>query len=160
MAMPETVGNALAWWSSAYADHRAIPATLLFLHVGGLMFAGGTAVATDRVVLQAARFDDGRRAALAALAASHRTVVPALAVVIGSGALLAASDVATFLGSPVFWTKMALIMLLLANGYGLRKAEHRASTPQGWRRLAVGSAASLTLWLLIVLLGTMLTVVA
>ena len=160
MAMPDALGNALAWWSSTYADHRAVQATVLFLHIGGLVFAGGTAVAVDRVVLQAARSDDDRRAsALAALGASHRTVVPALAVVIGSGALLAAADLATFLASPVFWIKMALVVLLLANGYGLRRAEHRASTPQGWRRLAKGSAASLTLWLLIVLLGTVLTVV-
>jgi hypothetical protein len=81
--------------------------------------------------------------------------------------LLALSDVKTFATSVVYWTKMGLVALLLANGLLLRGTERELragsllsqSTPPGkklWSRLRFAAAASMTLWTAIVLAGVIL----
>jgi hypothetical protein len=151
----------LSWWSSTYSDHRAISVAIRFLHIAGLVVAGGTAIATDRAVLLASTGDPARRAtALTALARSHYSVVPALALIVTTGILMTAADTSTFFASPVYWTKLAFVALLFANGYGLIVAERLARAGKPWTRLAIGSAASLTLWFILLLLGTLLTVAA
>lgn len=155
------VSSVLSWWASAYGDHRAISVTIRFLHIAGLVVAGGTAIATDRAILLASAGDDSRRAtALAALARSHYTVVPALVLIGATGILMTAADVGTFFASRVYWTKLTFVALLFANGYGLVVAERLVKQGKGWRRLAMGSAVSLVLWFVLLLLGTLLTVVA
>ncbi len=42
------VSSVVSWWASAYSDHRAISVAIRFLHIAGLVVAGGTAIATDR----------------------------------------------------------------------------------------------------------------
>jgi len=56
----------------------------------------------------------------------------------------------TYLNSWLFWTKMALVVLLLINGAVLWRAERRAS----WGTLRWTALASLTLWFLTTLIGT------
>jgi len=60
----------------------------------------------------------------------------------------------------VYWTKLALVALLLANGYGLVVAERVARRGHAWKRLAMGSAASLVLWFVTLFVGTLLTAAA
>ena len=69
-------------------------------------------------------------------------------------------DASTFFASPVYWTKQAFVVLLLANGYGLVVAERLAKQGKPWTRLAIGSASSLFFWFVLLLMGTLLTVAA
>jgi uncharacterized membrane protein len=162
MAAPTFVSDAIAWWSSVYADHNAVSVTVRFLHLASLVLGGGTALAADRYLLAAVRgTPEDRRAALALAGASHRTVVPSVAVLAITGALMTASDLDTFLHSPLFWMKMTLVALLLINGALLVVAERAAaggSPDRAWARMRLVSATSLGLWLLTLLAGTWLTV--
>ena len=160
MQFPVAITSVLSWWSSAYADHRAISVAIRFLHIAGLVVAGGTAIATDRSILLAAADATRRPAALLTLSRSHYTVVPALALIVATGVLMTASDTTTFFASPVYWTKQSFVVLLLANGYGLVVAERLAKQGKPWTRLAMGSAASLFFWFVLLLMGTLLTVAA
>jgi len=76
--------------------------------------------------------------------------------------LMALSDVETYSVSVLFWTKMALVALLIANGGLLTAAgrhAHASSSP--WqRRLVAASAISLILWLAIVYASSWLMVAA
>ena len=96
MQFPVAITSVLSWWSSAYADHRAISVAIRFLHIAGLVVAGGTAIATDRTILLAAADATRRPAALVTLSRSHYTVVPALALIVATGVLMTAADTATF----------------------------------------------------------------
>jgi len=160
MQFPVAITSVLSWWSSAYAVHRAISVAIRFLHIAGLVVAGGTAIATDRTILLAAADATRRPAALVTLSRSHYTVVPALALIVATGVLMTAADTATFFASPVYWTKQAFVVLLFANGYGLVVAERLSKQGKPWKRLAIGSAASLFFWFVLLLLGTWLTVAA
>ncbi len=161
MHLPMVLSNAITWWAAAYSDHRVLSVSVRFLHIIGLVVGGGMAVATDRAILRAARGDASQRAAaLATMARSLRTVVPALVLVVSSGVLLTAADVSTFFASPIYWLKLSLVGLLMVNGAGLVAAERIAGQPNGWRRLALGSAASLALWIVLLFVGTLLTVAA
>jgi hypothetical protein len=160
MHVPIAIATVLSWWGTAYSDHRAISVTIRFLHIAGLVVAGGTAIATDRTILLAAADPARRSAALATLARSHYTVVPALVLIVATGVLMTAADTGTFFASPVYWTKLSFVVLLFLNGYGLVVAERLATQGKAWTRLAVGSAASLLLWMVLLLLGTLLTVAA
>jgi hypothetical protein len=151
--------SAVHWWSALYADHRLVSVSVRFLHLLGLMVAGGTALFVDGSILRAWR--NGETAGphvLATLNASHRIVVPALTVVIASGVLMTMADADAILHAPVFWVKTFLVALLVVNGYGIVRAEQNPTMP--WHRLVVGAGASLALWLAILFAGTLLTVAA
>ena len=77
MHVPAALSDAVAWWASAYADHRLLSVSIRFLHIAGLVIGGGTAIITDRAILRGARgAADERASAMATLHRSHRTVVP------------------------------------------------------------------------------------
>jgi hypothetical protein len=99
---------------------------------------------------------------VAAVHGAHRVVVPALAVIVTTGLAMTLSDTETFLVSPPFWSKMALVGLLLLNGLGLVAAERVVTKqrPKGWLWLGVTSATSLLLWLGTLFAGVWLTVAA
>lgn len=164
MALPEVLSRATEAWASFYDAHRVVSIGVRYLHLAGLVVGGGTALAIDRHVLRAARASSSDRAvSLGLLGGSHRVVVPALAVVVTSGLLLTASDTATFLSSRIYWLKLGLVALLVANGGFLVMAErsaHHGGGSSAWARLAVASGLSATLWLLILLVGVLLTVAA
>ena len=121
-----------------------------------LLFAGGLAVASDRATFRAMRgTDEDRRRLLADLGNAHAWVLGGLAVIAMSGVLLFLSDVKTFATSPTYWTKMSLVVLLLANGALLQRTERRlraqtpmtepeASTKPLWSRLRFAAATSMT----------------
>ena len=97
-----------------------------------------------------------RRSLLTSVRNTHAVVLVGLVAVMGSGALLLAADVDTYLTSRLFWTKMALVVLLMINGLILTRAERRASAGDhvSWGTLRWTAVASLALWFLTTLTGT------
>lgn len=161
MALPEALTHAAASWAGIYADHRSVSVAVRALHLGALLVGGGTALAADRRLLAARRLAEAQREALLQeVAASHRVVVPALALVATTGLLMTAADASTFLASPLYWSKMGLVALLLVNGGVLVFAETRARAGGGWNVLRAVSAASIALWLTILYFGVWLTAAA
>jgi len=163
MALPAVVAAAVDSWAAFYGDHQMVSVTVRSLHLAGILVGGGTALVADRRALAASRAGAEERArARGDLAAAHRVVVPALAVVVATGLLMAASDTDTFLNSRLYWSKMGLVGLLLLNGLGLVAAERAVAgeRPKAWRWLGVTSAASLLLWLIILFFGVWLTAAA
>lgn len=149
-------------WAALYNDHPLVQSAVLFAHLSGVMVGGGAAVAADRAALRARRSDEAaRQHYLSHLRLVHRTVLGALAVIVLSGVLQFAADIETFVASPIFWVKMALVLLLATNGWFLmstgRKVEGGAlAAERGWNRLVAISVLSLSLWLLIILAGAVL----
>lgn len=161
MAMPSIADLAAlsAGWSALYADSTLVSTTVTTIHLLALLGAGGLAIAADRLTLRATVSDAPRIAQ--ELRAVHRPVLVALAILFVSGLALAAADLETFLVSPVFWAKLGLVALLLANGGGLARAESRvrasSTVPAAlWRRLRMHAWASLSLWVLVTIAGTVL----
>jgi hypothetical protein len=155
-------------WSTFYGDSVAASVTVTFAHLGGLLFGGGLAISADRATLRGARGNEADRAQLLTyLSETHRWVLSALALIFVSGLLLALSDVKTFGPSPIYWTKMSLVLLLLINGAILQRTEQglRAKillspaspdVSRGWARLRLTAVASMILWTSIVLAGVVL----
>jgi hypothetical protein len=164
----QTIESAVKPWSSLYSDSTAVSSAVTFFHLGGLLFAGGLAVASDRATFRALRgTEEDRTRLLADLAGAHAWVLAGLSVIFTSGLLLALADVKTFIPSPVYWTKMSLVALLLVNGAVLQRTEQRlqasglltqtgAPRQKLWSRLRFAAAASMTLWTAIVLAGVIL----
>jgi hypothetical protein len=88
-------------------------------------------------------------------------VLGGLALSFASGVLLFLSDVDEFLGSPFFWIKLALIGLLLVNGFLMTRTEQALNAGGDrvalWGRLRTISILSLILWLATTLAGVVLT---
>jgi hypothetical protein len=164
----QTVATAAKPWAALYSDSRAVSSAVTFLHLGGLLFAGGLAVSSDRATFKALRGDDeGRSRLLTDLGNAHTWVLAGLSVIFLSGLLLALSDVKTFGASPVYWTKMSLVALLLGNGVLLQRTEQKlragnllmqSAPPRQrlWTRLRFAAATSMILWTAIVLAGVIL----
>jgi len=149
-------------WASLYNDSPRLQTAVTFVHLAGIFLGGGFAIATDRETLMAmnARIT-GQMRHLAHLHTVHRPVLLGLTLAFASGFLLLAADVQTFARSPIFWTKMLLLTLLLANGYLLSRTETalrrgQIDSPNLWARLGYISYASLALWLALILAGTLL----
>ncbi|HET7024452.1 MAG TPA: hypothetical protein VFI39_04540 [Gemmatimonadales bacterium] len=149
-------------WADAYNNSNTLQVGVTFAHIGGIVVAGGLALAADRSTLRLARAPAPIRGHhLDELGAVHRPVLIGLAVVFLSGLLLFGADVATYGPSLVFWGKMALIVALMGNGALLSRSERRlrAAGPAGdhdWSALRRRALTSITLWLSIVLVGAIL----
>src|SRR5262245_45834176 len=99
-APPEFLVGLFKPWSDFFGHSKVTETVVTFLHVGGLLFAGGVAVAMDRGTLRMLRIPAPERSRhLADLAAAHRWVLTGLAVIAVSGGLLVTSDIETFFGS-------------------------------------------------------------
>lgn len=157
MAVSMAVSKLLVQWAHLYG-HTPVSATVTFLHLAGILVGGGTAVATDRASLRLSPATPDWSQELARLASVHRWVVAGLALIFASGFLMMFAELDSFATSVVFWTKMGLIALLLGNGYVRMRAEHalRQGLAAGWVRFRRTSVASLVLWLVILLAGTLL----
>ncbi|HEY8684186.1 MAG TPA: hypothetical protein VIO57_01120 [Chloroflexota bacterium] len=164
----QAVATAAKPWASLYSDSTAVASTVTFFHLGGLLFAGGLAIASDRATFRAFRgTDEDRNRLLVDLGNSHSWVLAGLSVIFVSGLLLALSDVKTFGYSPIYWTKMSLVVLLLLNGSVLQRTEQKlragslltqstAPRQRLWSRLRFAAATSMALWTAIVLAGVIL----
>jgi hypothetical protein len=163
VTLPASLASAVESWAALYDHHQLVSVGVRYLHLAALIVGGGTALATDRQLIAAAR--SGPRpptGALLVLSASHRVVVPALAVVVATGLLMTATDTDTFLGSRLYWSKMGLVGLLLLNGIGLLAAERAVADERAmaWWWLGLTSVVSLVLWLSILFAGVWLTAAA
>lgn len=159
------LAEAVSWWAVYYSDHQMVSLTVRYLHLAGILIGGGAAIAADREIFAAARVNDRdcRAAAVVVVQHAHGLVGPALGVMLVSGVLMAMADWTTFAASSLFWIKMGLVGLLLANGAGLIVAGrlHAVGQPAHiWRRIVAASGVSLLLWLLILWMGAWLAVAA
>ncbi len=157
--MTGLLSRSVDWWTTIYSNHATLRTAVAFAHVGGLVGGGGCAIAADRATLLLTHTDaELWDPHLASIRRAHRVVLIGLAFIFISGTLLAAADLPTYLESKVFWTKMALVAVLLVNGTALVRAERQVVSghPAGLRRLQQVSAISLALWFLTTLLGTAL----
>jgi hypothetical protein len=149
-------------WNSLYSDSKAVASAVLFLHLVPLLLAGGAAITADRATLRAARGTaEDRSRHLRDLARVHAVVLGGLALSFVSGVLLFLSVVDEFLGSPVFWVKLALVGLLLLNGFMMTRTEKALGAggeeTAHWARLRTISVLSLILWTTTTLVGVVLT---
>lgn len=160
MSLVDQLAAVMAPWADFYNASKVAQSTVTFGHFGGMMTAGGFALAADRSTLRAARGTSDRSRHLSELAGVHPIVLGALGVTALSGLLMFAADLETLAVSPAFWSKMGLVGLLLANGYSMVRIERRlqlAPADAGlWRRLRLASLASLGLWFAVVLAGSIL----
>ena len=156
MVSSATITQLLARWAHLYC-HTPVSATVTYLHLVGILVGGGVAVAADRASLRLSPATDWRTE-LDRLAAVHRWVVGGLALIFASGLLMALAQVANFGTSVVFWTKMGLVALLLGNGYARLRTEIalRQGSVAAWGWFRRTSTASLALWFLVLLAGTLL----
>lgn len=153
------MSHLIASWESIYANSAVLRTVIGFAHIAGLVGGGGAAIVADRAALSIHRkLEPARLELLRSLHDTHRIVLAGLAALAMSGLLQFAADTQTFLHSKVFWVKMGLLALLLANGLLVMRAEQRALTglERGWAMLRWSAAASLTLWILITLAGAAL----
>lgn len=177
----ETLQTFVEPWAVYYADHPNVSTAVIALHILAMFVGGGVAIATDRAIWRAvAGSADAARAILADLSSTHTVVQRALVVAFVTGAALFASDVATFAGSAVYWTKMVGIAALLVNGRRMQTHEqlvvnsldgvaagatpHTATMPvpttvpvTHWHRVRQSADVSMVLWLTIVVLGVVLS---
>lgn len=146
-------------WNKFYSDSKLTETLVQFAHTAGLVVAGGIAIATDRMTLRAGTWTDAdRRHHLAELAMLHRTVIAGLTITILSGLAMLTSDLETFLGSWIFWVKMLMVAILLANGARMQSVENQLAVDSStasphWATLRTNAIASIALWLSITLAG-------
>ena len=157
---PASLVSLVQPWADYYGDSHLAQTLVTFGHIGGLVVGGGIAIAADRMTLRVTS-DVDRRRHLLEIAQIHRVVIVSLVVVVLSGLLLFASDIEAHWGSPIFWVKMALIVLLLVNGARMQRIEAAAAddtTPPSahWGSLRGTAITSLVLWLTISLAGVAL----
>jgi hypothetical protein len=155
--MIATLSHALASWNSYYGNHQALSVSIRYVHLAAMLIGGGTALALDREIFGLRR-SAPRDTTIARLNRAHSVVIGSIVFMVVSGLLMAGADVETYLASPTFWTKMALVAILLVNGAVLARAGR--TTASGSRRLAVASVVSAILWLVIVYVSNWLMVAA
>jgi uncharacterized membrane protein len=162
MNPPESLVQLLKPWNDFYSHSKTTETIVLFFHVGGLLLAGGLAIAADRGTLRALRTAVAERTVhVRELGAVHRWVLTGLTAVVLSGVALLTSDIETFFPSWLYWTKMAFVVLLLINGLMMTRVEQglardASETSPHWRALHRTAVSSLALWFTITALGVAL----
>jgi hypothetical protein len=157
MAAVTAVSQLVARWTHLYG-RTPVSAAITYVHLLGILVGGGVAVAADRASVRLSPATPDWPGELARLAGVHRPVMAGLALIFASGLLMMLAQLGSVATSVVFWTKMGLIVLLLGNGYIRMRAETalRQGVPAGWNRFRRTSVASLVLWSLVLLAGTLL----
>ena len=159
---PSALARLAEPWNSLYSDSKAVASAVLFLHLAPLLFAGGAALAADRATIRVARGSmEDRARQLGDLARTHVFVLGGLALSFVSGVLLFLSDVDQFLETPAFWVKLALVGLLLLNGFMMTRTERALTFAPNdgalWGRMRTIAVLSLILWMATTLTGVVLT---
>ena len=152
-------------WQKLYAHSTIVATLVLFGHVGGLLVAGALTFSTEAGALRLDPADDGaRRRYLRIASPSRRAITVALVVAMISGVLLFLADLEAFVVSPVFWAKMLLVALLLANAVVASRLDARLLRDDSaterhdglWRRRRASAWATAVLWFVLVLSGSAL----
>ncbi len=171
----ERLGDLVQPWADLYSHNHVLSTSVLTAHVLAMFIGGGMAVAADRAILRApAGSAEAARAVMADLITTHAFVITALVISFISGTALFLSDVKTFSVLPVYWTKMGALVLLLANGMRMQRAErvvmggladipiHTTEMPiafqkDQWSAIRRTAIVSAVLWPLIVVFGMVIT---
>ena len=148
-------------WAKLYSHSKAVSSAVSFFHLAPLIFGAGAAFISDRATLRASRMDIGERGRhLVELGRIHALVLLGLTLSFLSGILMFFSDVETFMASVFFWIKLALVALLLLNGFVMTRTEKSlGSQPEDtalWARLRTVAILSAALWLATTLAGVVL----
>ena len=151
----------IARWAHLYSDSKGVSTTITFLHFASMLVSGGFAIVADRDAFRISR--DAAPALprdLEEMVSVHVWVIGGLIIVVASGLLMMLADVHTYATSIVFWIKMGLFVLLVANGFGRIRSEAAIAggVAGGWVWLRRTSVASAVLWLAVVWISTILTV--
>ena len=151
-------------WAHLYADSKALSAGIMFVHLAGVLVAGGFAIVADRASLLLPA-EAGERLAreIERLKDVHFWVMAGLTLTVATGLLQLFSDLHTYLTAWIFWTKMGLIALLLVNGWVRLKAEQgieAGGAATQLTRFQRTSVVSLVLWFAVLLAGAFLTTVS
>lgn len=155
----QSIERLLEPWQSLYAESALLSIAVTALHLIGMLVGGGLALAADRVTLRVSNEQPGERERhLGELNAIHRPVLMSLALLFVTGAAMVAADVATFLVSPVLWTKLTLVALLVVNGVILERTETalRRGDGSSWERLRLAAYWSIGLWIATLVAGVVL----
>ncbi len=161
MTTPALLVDLFDPWSQIFSDSRLVATLVVFGHIAAMLLAGGLAITLDRATLRAFRASEMRTRQLADLSTAHRVVVTGLAMSVVTGVMLFASDVETYFVSGIYWTKMALVVALLANGWNMTRVEAALSkspsdADAGWKQLRIAATVSLVLWFAIAFAGVAL----
>lgn len=153
-------------WQQLYAHSTVVATLVLFGHVGGLIVAGALTFSTESGALRLDPADAGDRERYLRVVSRSRSVIAfALAIAMVSGFLLFLADLEAFAVSRVFWAKMLLVVLLLANAFiasrldaRLRRTDDAATERHDglWRRRRASAWATAVLWFALVLSGSAL----
>ena len=159
---PDALVGLLKPWADFYGHSKGTETVVTFLHIGGLLLAGGLAIGADRATLRALRLGASERSGhLRELAAMHRWVLTGLTVIVLSGVALVTADIETFWASWIYWVKMTLVVALLANGYVMTRTENALARDNDdasphWATLRHVAVTSLVLWFTIAAFGVAL----
>jgi hypothetical protein len=158
------VASAVASWAEFYANHQLASVFVRFVHLTAIVMGGGAALLMDFRIIRASHAAiEQREKAFLSLKGIHRYVVVWLSVLVATGVLMTAAEYSVFLQSRVYWTKIALVAVLMINGMALLFAERNAQKrgiADGWRRLTTASMLSVVLWQTTLFAGAFLTVAA
>ena len=153
-------------WQKLYAHSTIVATLVLFGHVGGLIVAAALTFSTEAGTLRLDPADDGARERYLRVVSPARSMIAgALGVAMVSGFLLFLTDLEAFAISPVFWTKMFLVVLLLTNAFVASRLDARLRREDGaateghdglWRRRRASAWATAVLWFALVLSGSAL----
>ena len=155
--VPAGLAELVRPWASLYEDSKTVSDLVTATHLIGLLVGGGAAVTLDRETLAFARSGEvATPELLGRLARTHRWVLIGIVLLVVSGLLQTASDLKTFLPAPLFWGKLALFALLLVNGWVMLRSERDAAAGRTGR-LRLTAGISLTLWIVLTLVGVFLT---
>ena len=162
-------------WADLYSDNTTLSTGVIAGHILAMFVGGGMAISADRTILRSKPGTaDAVRAVVADLSTTHSIVIGSLSVTVLTGLALLASDVGNFAVSRVFWVKMASFAILLINGLRMQRVEKGVMTGLGalsihttemqlpfptkaWGGIRKAAGVSLVMWLIIVLLGVILT---
>jgi hypothetical protein len=152
-------------WKQVYSDSTVLSTSVTALHLLGMLFGGGLAIAADRTtLLLRGENADQREQHLVDLNQLHRPVLIAIALQFVTGIAMLASDLKTFVASPFLWIKLGFVALLLINGVilertesSLRKAFDGQRDAKLWGRLRFNAITSLVLWSATLVAGITLT---
>jgi uncharacterized membrane protein len=157
-----TLQGVIGAWAGFYQDSTPTQIALQFLHIGGLVGAGGLAISSDRDLLRRRRADVAHRVRhLEHQRGVHGAVIAGLVIVGLSGVGFLLADLDTYLVSTPFWIKMALVAALLVNGIWMVRLERtliaEPARDREWSRMRLAAILSIVLWFATTLLGAVLT---
>lgn len=159
------IAGVVAPWADFYNASKMTQGAMMFGHLGGMMTGGGAALYADRATLRLRLTDQETTRHLDELRGVHPVVLISLAIMALTGVAMLLADVESLAVAPIFWAKMLLVGALLVNGGSMLRLERALDLAdiragRHWTDLRRASIVSLTLWLTLVLLGSLLPIFA